>query len=353
MAYGTLSVADLLATARIGATVFEVGEDKTFATIQAYLDAHNTIQMDMIGDLVEPTTDRTVGTGGVSTMTMDEMDEFGRADAQKISAGDVLGFPLRKYGGALQWTRTYFEEVTLDEFVGQVDAMLTADELNIQKQIKRALLLSSNYTFTDKLKDRMSIPVKRLVNADSYPLPTGPNGETFTASSHTHYIARVSTFAASDVTALISTVTEHYNSGAPRVYINQAQEASIRGFTSNFTPYVDARIIPASTAQVARGSLDQSNVYNRAIGIFDQAEVWVKPWVPANYLFAFLIGPQKPLAWRTKRTGGGQFGLDYDDESHPLRARQYGREFGIGVRNRVNGAVLYIGGTSYTDPTIT
>jgi hypothetical protein len=317
------------------------------------MDAHNQIQMDMVADLVETTTERLVGTGGVDTMQMDEMDEFGRADAQKITVGNALGFPLRKYGGAIQWTRSYFEEVTLIEFVAQVDAMLTADELNIQKQIKRAIFLSSNYSFTDKFKDRLSLPVKRLVNADSFPLPTGPNGEVFTASSHTHYVARVSTLAASDVSAIIANVTEHYASGMARLYINQAQEAAIRAMTSNFTAYIDARIIPASTAQVARGELDMTNIYDRAIGIFDAAEVWVKPWIPANYLLATLVGPQKPLAWRTRRVGSGGFGLDYENESYPLRARQYGREFGIGVWNRTNGAVLYVGGTSYSDPTIT
>ena len=267
MAYGTLSVADLLASVRVGATVFEVGEDRTFATIQNYMAAHNQIQMDMMDDLVEPTTERIVGTGGIDTMSMDELDEFGRADAQKTSVGTTLGFPLRKYGGAIQWTRSYFEEVPLSEFVAQVDAMLTADELNIQKQIKKAIFLSSNYTFTDKFKDRLSIPVKRLVNADSFAIPTGPNGETFTASSHTHYVARVSTLAASDVSAIIANVTEHYNSGAARLYINQAQEAAIRGFTSNFTAYLDARIIPMATTNIARGTLDPTNVYNRAIGI--------------------------------------------------------------------------------------
>lgn len=353
MAYGTLSVSDLLATARVGASVIEVGEDKTWATIEAYLAAHNQIQASMLSDLVDPTTERVVGVGGVDTMGMDEMDEFGRADAQKVTAGDTMGFPLRLYGAALQWTRKYLDNHTPAELMAQIEAMTTADNLNIQKQIKRALFLSSNYSFTDKLVDRLSIPVKRLVNADSMVIPTGPNGETFTAASHTHYLARVSTLAASDVSGAISTVTEHYNSGQALLYINQAQEAAIRGFTSNFTPYLDARLIPATTSTVARGALDQSNVYNRAIGVFDAAEVWVKPWIPANYMFAWMRGPMKPLAMRTRRPGSGNFGLDYEDESHPLRARQYGREFGIAVQNRVNGAVLYVGGTSYTDPTIT
>lgn len=352
MAYGTLTVADLLSTARVGDSVMEVGEDRTFEAISNYLAAHNAILNQQLMGFVERTTDRIVGVGGTDTMTMQELDEFGTADAQKVTAGDTLGFPLRLYGIALQWTRKWLENHTPAELVAQVEAAATADNLNVQKQIKRALFLSANYTFTDKLVDRMSIPVKRLLNADSFPIPVGPNGETFTASSHTHYIARVSTLAASDISALITTVQEHYNSGQVQLFINQASESAVRGFTSNFTAYVDARIIPASTAQVARGALDQSNVYNRAIGVFDAAEVWVKPWVPANYMFAWVQGQAAPVVMRERRAGSGDFMLDFEDEVHPLRARHLGREFGMGIRNRVNGAVLYTGGTSYTDPTL-
>jgi hypothetical protein len=353
MAFGTLSVADLLATVRAGQSVTDIGEDRTFEAISNYLAAHNAILNEELMGFVERTTERVEGVGGVDTMTMQELDEFGRADAQKVTAGDQLGFPLRLYGIALQWSRKWFENHTPQELVAQVDAAALADVLNVQTQMKRALLFSANYTFTDKLIDKMSIPVKRLVNADSFPIPPGPNGETFTASSHTHYLARVGgSLAASDVSALITTVAEHYNTGAIRLYINQAQEAAIRAMTSNFTAYVDARIITGSGTTVANGVLDQSNIYNRAIGVFDQAEVWVKPWVPANYLFAWVMGQTPPLVMRERRAGSGDFGLDYEDEQYPLRARQLGREFGMGVRNRLNGAVLYAGNTTYTNPSV-
>jgi hypothetical protein len=352
MAYGTLSVADLLKTVRVGASVWEVGEDRTFAAISAYLAAHNEILRNQLMGFVEVTTDRIAGTGGNGTMAMQELDEFGRADAQKITAGAILGFPLNLYGIALQWTRKWMENHTLEEMVAQVEATAVADNLNIQKQIKKALFFAGNVTFVDHLVDNMSIPVKRLVNADSMEMPTGPNGETFTASSHTHYIARVSTLAASDVSAVITHVAEHYNSGQIQLFINQAQEAAIRGFTSNFTPYIDARIITGSGVTVANGTLDQSNIYNRAIGVFDQAEVWVKPWVPANYMFAWVLGQRPPLAWRERRPGSSAFGLDYEDEQYPLRAKQMGREFGIAVRNRTNGAVLYVGATTYANPSL-
>jgi hypothetical protein len=352
MPYGTLSVADLLKTVRVGASVWEVGEDRTYAAISAYLAAHNDILNTQLMGFVETTTERIIGNGGNSLMVMQELDEFGRADAQKVTAGATMGFPLRLYGVAIQWTRKWMENHTLEEMVAQVEAAAVADNLNIQKEIKRALFFAGNVTFIDHLVDRMSIPVKRLVNADSMELPIGPNGETFTASSHTHYIARVGTLAASDISAVITHVAEHYNSGSIKLFINQAQEAAIRGFTANFTPYVDARIITGSGVTVANGTLDQSNIYNRAIGVFDQAEVWVKPWVPANYMLAWVMGQQAVLAWRERRPGSSAFGLDYEDEQYPLRARQLGREFGLGVRNRVGAAVLYIGGTTYVNPTL-
>jgi hypothetical protein len=42
-----------------------------------------------------------------------------------------------------------------------------------------------------------------------------------------------------------------------------------------------------------------------------------------------------------------------EDEAYPLRAQTLEAEFGVGVWTRTNGAVLYVGGTSYVIPTIT
>jgi hypothetical protein len=47
------------------------------------------------------------------------------------------------------------------------------------------------------------------------------------------------------------------------------------------------------------------------------------------------------------------FGLVYENESHPLRARSYERNFGVGVYGRTSAAVLDIGHTgTYVAPTI-
>lgn len=357
MAYGTLQVSDLLATTQ--ATVIQFGEDLAFQTIDAQLAAHNALLAEKNSELVEPSTDRLRRFGGIDTMTMDEIDELGTPDAQKVSAGQNVGFPLRRYGLAVQWTRTWFQNHTPAELAAQFVAATDADIRIVDRELKRAIFGPTNFTFTDRLVDNnaLLLTVKRFLNADSSSIPPSPSGTTFTGSSHTHYLFTAgATLAAADLTALIETVVEHYATGEPRVYINKAQEAAVRALTG-FVAYVDARIIPATnTAQAANGALDRVMIYNRAIGIYGGAEIWVKPWIPSGYLFAFLAGTQyKPLV-RRSRQGQDALVIEADDEVHPLRARVMAREVGFGVWQRANGAVLFVdaaSGGAYASPTIT
>lgn len=347
MAYGTLSVLDTLASSQ--QTIAAFGEDNAFSAIAAMLAAHNAQVAEMTADLMETTTDRQRRYGGDDSMAMDEVDEYGTADAQKITAGVTVGFPLRLYSISLQWTRKYFENALGAEVAAQAIAARDADMKALQREMKRAIFKPTNATFVDRLVDNVSLAVKAFVNNDGAAVPVGPNGETF-AGTHNHYLGTAS-FVAANLTSLIETVVEHHNVGQVKVYINRAQEAAIRAFTG-FTAYLDARIIPGSATTSATSTLDNSNLYNRSIGLFGGAEIWVKPWMPAGYVFAFVDGGPRPLVYRQRRPGAG-FELDYEDEAHPLRAKGWSREFGIGVWRRTAGAVLDTVNASYTAPTIT
>lgn len=347
MIYGTLSVSDLLATTQ--QSVAAVGEERVWQAIDDALRVHNQITQELLGSLVETSTDRQRRYGGPDAMVMDEIDEYGTPDAQKVAAGQTVGFPLRLYGISVQWTRKYFQNHTPAELAAQFTAAQDADVKAIQRELKRAIFRPTNTTFVDRLVDNVSLGVKAFVNADSAPVPLGPMGDEFNGATHTHYLGTGS-FVAADLTALIDTVVEHHNVGTPLVYINKAQEAAVRGF-SGFTAYLDARLLPASTAQTARGSLDMMNPQNRAIGVYGAAEIWVKPWVPASYLFAWVMGGPRPLVMR-QRPGGTGMVVAAEDEAHPLRARTLEREFGIGVWQRTNGAALYTGNATYAAPTI-
>jgi len=332
------------------ASIVQIGEVDAFRAIDAALAAHNRIMLDMLAPLVERTTDRRRRYGGADQMMMDVLDEFGRADAQKVAAGSDVDFPLQLFGGSIQWTRQFFQNATGAELAAQVTAMMTADTRRFILEIKKALFNPTNATVLDRLVDNTGLNIKRLVNADSAPIPLGPNGETFDAATHTHYLGTAA-FVAANLTSLIDTVVEHQSIGQVMVYINAAQEAAVRGFVG-FTAYTDARLINQTAGVIANRSLDMVNVNNRAIGVFGAAEVWVKTWQPSGYVLALVEGATPPLVYRT-RNGGGNLELVADDEAHPLRARSWEREYGIGVWGRTSAAALRTNNAVYAMPTLT
>jgi hypothetical protein len=352
MAVGTLTLADLQATQN-ASFVAKVGLDVTFDAIQNTLEAHSRIAQGLMTELAERTTDEARRYGGDDSMAMEDADETTVPRAQKVAAGSTVGFPLNSVMIGQQWTDMWFRKHTIEELAAQVNGIMSADIRRIARDLKRAFFFSANYTHTDHLARNIDLAVKRLVNADSAPIPPGPNGEAFVAATHTHYLARVGgALAATDLDALINTVKEHYSTGEIRVYINTAQESTVNVFTG-FVQYPDPRIALSYNVNRPVGrTLDVVNLYNRAIGIYNGAEFFVRPWVPANYIFAFNAAAPKPLCYRYDPDYGDGLMLVKDEDQYPWQARGFRRVFGIGTWNRINGAVLYTGNTSYTNPTI-
>jgi hypothetical protein len=353
--YGTLGVPDTLASNT--ATIYEIGEDLVYRNLMILLEAHNRIVMDLMDNFVTPTSVKLMRYGGTFTMDMDELDEHGTPDAQKGMVGSLVGFPLRKYGRGIQWTRSYFEEATGADFNAQLTGMLDGDVLNVIRQLKKALFNPTNYNFIDKLVrsvESYPLPIKALVNADGAPIPPGPNGEYFDPSTHTHYLGATSagTYSEADCVSALQTVLEHFKSGKALIYINQAQETAMRGF-ADFQKLYDTSVNVGANLTYAKGDLDVVQIYNRRIGTYHGADVWVKPWMPAGYQLTVMSGQEKVLAWRRAPRKPDTFTLTYENEAYPLRARTYERNFGLGVYNRVAASILDTAHTTYTAPTIT
>lgn len=336
-------------------SVKEFGLDTIRQVLEADLAAHNAIVEDMVGEMCEPTADALRKYGSSASNDMYEVDEYGRGPGQKIATGATVGFPMKLFQYAVGWTEKFMEIATPADMAQSVLDAEKAHMRMIQKEIKKAIFLSANYTFNDFLVDKVDIPVKRLVNADSASIPDGPNGETYDGATHTHYLARAGgAVANTDVTSLINTVVEHGFGGSVRLAINKADETTFRGF-AGFVAYQDPRLIlPVASSVQAAQRLDISRLDNRAIGVYGAAEVWVKPWIPANYYLCWdSASPQKPLAFR-QRASQAIRGLRIaaNLSSFPLVAQYMEAEFGLGVWTRTNGAVLYTNNTSYADPTI-
>lgn len=345
---GISDIGSLLATRNT--SVAEFGIENIIPVLQRELDAHNAIMNDMVGSFADVTTDRQrlygVGQGGA----MVEVDEYGASPTQRGRGGATVGFPLRKFQYNIGWTKRWFQLKTPADMAENVLAAEKAHRQAVVREIKRAIFGSANTTYIDHLVDNVSLAVKAFLNADSSAIPTGPNGEVFTAATHTHYDGEASLTAAF-LTALINNVVEHGHGAMVKLAISRTDEAAVRALTG-FTAYSDPRLIFLATDSTAKKQ-DLSRLDNRAIGIFGAAEVWVKPWAIANYIFAWDDAGPRPLAFRqevSEAMRGLQIAAELD--SHPLHAQFMEADFGIGVWQRSNGAVLMFTNATYANPTI-
>lgn len=348
---GTYTIADLLAIKFQSLKAF--GLNTVSEVVAKELTLHNELITGMVGGLCEVTTDaqRIYGTSLDGTMT--KVDEFGRSPTMKQDFGDTVGFPLERLMYAIGWTADWFEKKTPADLALVVQNAEMAHKREVVAQIKKALFLSANYSIRDYLVDYVTMNVKRLANADSAKIPNGPYGIAFDGTTHTHYSGSA-TLDATALRTLIANVTEHGYGNDLRVCFNFADEATIRAVVG-FTPYVDARIVtPASTRDVAGVRLSYNDIYDRPIGLFEGAEIWIKPWVPATYAFASAFGePAKPLCFRQQNATALQgLRIPVIFEAFPLHAEYMTAEFGVGVWTRTNGAVLKFNNATYTDPVI-
>ena len=356
--YGTLSVLDTL-DAYNNTNVIDFGEEAMAGFIQAIIAAENALVQDIVADFVGVVPERET-TYGVNTTSGDmvEVDEFGVADAQKIPfAPSAVGFPLRRVQYTLQWTRDYLAVTSPRELAVQALGITEADERYFYTLLRRTLLRATNSTFVDRIGgDNKQLAVKALVNADSAAIPPQPvTNATFDPATHTHYLATTS-FVEANLVSLVETVREHgLNGGAIRVYINAAQEATIRGF-ADFNPYTDTRIIYSDAADRAAQSTSQTNLEDRAIGFHGPAEIWVKPWMPASYVVANVVGGagDPAIGWRRPQGAYAPFGdlrLAAEFDRFPLHAQTMQRMLGFGAWNRTRAAALFVGGGAYVSYT--
>lgn len=326
---------------------------------QRFADAlavYNALTAEMLGDLSDTTDQAQLAFPGSDEAIMQEVDEWGTADASKAATSGDVGFPLRLFSGVLQWNNTYLRRATPAMMATQLDALATADIKNIRRTLATVLFKPTNTVgYKDKRATKRQYDLKALLNADGQQIPPSPNGATFDGSTHTHYLANA-TLTAAYLQGLIDTVVEHGVDGNVKIYIARADEQTVRGLTG-FSGYLDARITVVGAAQIGNAALDVANPDNRAIGVFGGAEVWVKPWIPANYQVVLQTNAAvKPLKVRTMTgdftaEGGLRLGANHTHE--PLHAEFYGREFGIGVYGRHRAAAGRSNNASYAAPTIT
>lgn len=349
---GTYTLSDLRANRFTSVTDF--GPDNINAILQRDLVATNEIVAELQGELADRTTDKQRVYGASIDGDMVEVDEFARSATKKPAVGSGVGFPLKNFQYPVGWDERWIKRATVAELAERAIAAETAYMKAHRRDLKKALFLSTNYTFRDINSAPITdLSVKRLVNADSMAIPNAPDGATFNAATHTHYLA-TATLTAVGLTAAITTVIEHGFGERVIAAFNYADEATVRALTG-FVAAPDYRVIPATSAAYTRDVTNPGTLYNRFIGIFGAAEVWIKPWAIANYAFIWdANSPMKPLVLREDSVAGFQgLRLAATLDTYPLYAQYFEAMFGYGVYTRTNGCAYYFANATYADPTIT
>lgn len=339
---GTYSLEDLLAQRFVPASQF--GFDNIARAIQAYLDWLNAQVADQISMIAETTTDVRRVYGASEEGEMNEVDELGVARTQRDTQGAEIDFPLRKFSRSTGWTADFMARATPADLATRVLGFQTAYLTRFRNELKAALFGNANYSFTDKLGDGTTLAVKRLLNADSMPIPNAPDGTTFAAATHNHYAGTTgASLAYTDIDTLIANVTEHGLTNV-QLIINQADVATLTALSgTKFTALTLAVVaVPGRTSGTIETQVVTEDPANKLVGYWAGYPVLTRSWVPDDYYLACAVdAPMKPVVHRIdKFTALNGLRLVADFQSHPLTAQTYEAEIGFGVWGRHSAAIL-------------
>ncbi len=349
---GTYSLEDLRKNRFQSSVAF--GLDNIDAVVQAELAAVNGILDEQLGEFAVTSSDifRIYGVNG--RIMPQRVDEFGRARTRKVQGGGTVGFPLKLYKSAIGWTSKFLEMAPPAEVAEQFIKVRTGHLVQVANEVQIALFNKDNLTHYDQEPDGtdgVAIAVKKLLNADSAPIPDSPGGGSFTAASHTHYMAEA-TVVNDTIDALILNVTEHGHTKGLRIVVSAADRNKLAAISSTkFVALTGAGLIATSGTE---RKLDTSNIENQLIGYWGDAsvEVWVKPWGRTNYYICYASGePEKPLV-RRERPQSSLTGLRLIPQipGYPVLSDNFEAEYGFGVWNRSMAAILYNQNDTWANP---
>lgn len=353
---GTYSVDDLLAVRN--ASSAEYGVDKIFDTLQRDLAFYNGMVNEQMSLFAEPLTEQ-VRTWGSSNMhRMTQVDEYGVAPSQKAFGSADVSFPLRLFSSSIGWTQKYLDIASPSEIMSEYLGVRSGHSYEINQQIAKAIYNNTNASWVDRLTNGVTLTIRRFLNADSQAIPDY-NGVSFTAASHTHYNARVGTLAKSDINSLISHVTEHGHTKGLMLVVSLTDKNTLIGLGATsgseigFTALGYNHMV-YNASDTTKISIDNTDLNNQLIGFWGDVQVWVKPYAIANYILCITSEGEKALGFR-QRAQSSLRGLRLVSEipGYPLVSKSFEAEFGVAVNCRTAGAVLYIGDTTWANPTIT
>jgi len=275
--------------------------------------------------------------------------------------------PIRRFGAATKLHRETIVQMTSKQITEWANAKFVADQKLIVKEMFSAMATKAPSSRVDALTHIAATPKAFWNNEGSMDTPR-PNGQITFDGDHDHYLAvatKDNLNSGAELDTLISRVTEHEGANG-QVLLWACTGATINLIKADtaFKPIKEiSAILGAVNPEYNNSGFVQALIngtkvmgYNvKAVGTWKEAVVIETPDLPADYILATMYHgenhPSNPLAFRTHPQFPGLM-LVSESGNNPIIGAdaQYRRYLGLGVNERSMGACLYVGDTSWDEP---
>jgi hypothetical protein len=345
IAYGFTSLQDVM-----DLRVAEVGEQVINDAIIESATEYQREADQMLGLLVERTTDYQrrylLPSGG----TLQPIDEWGNPDPVQPTGDYTVAFPIQ--GGGTAWgdNRVSRELMTVAE-ANRFALMVEAQDRDwLARHMLAALFTNTTNGWTFKDKDHGDLAIQGLANGDTVEYVRRGGSK----STDDHYLGQASAIDNSNnpFPTIEAELSEHpSNTGDIVVFVPTNVVTAVKALST---------FRPANDPNIRRGADVTEFVGSPFVGFgdkflgYEDSGVLIVEWkrLPNNYLVGMSTGAPPILGMREYPAANlqGLFPEFHSPDGNRL-VRRFLRYAGFGVANRVGAVVMEVGDASYDIPT--
>jgi hypothetical protein len=336
-----------------------LGQAVVYEATQELLAQYNAELAAAMAVFVErTTTDHKIRYKLPMTGRMQRRGGQARSGAVKATGQWDVALPLEEFGDAVAGDRVTMAYMTIQEYDRHLDGIMIRNTNTRRYELLRTLFRNDARTFVDD--NYGDLTIQPLANGDAVLYPPVVGSETEATANHfivSGYAATAISDTNNPIKVLVRRLVARFGSEQGNsnigVFIHSDQTDLVSDL-ADFVEVTDRFVVLGDDGETLSG-LPQ-NVPGRVIGRVDGA--WVIEWdhIPSGYMAAIHFAAPRPALQRVDPADTGlSSGLQLvaTDERYPFQGAQWSDRFGLGIGNRLNGAVLQLKASgSYDIPTI-
>lgn len=357
--YGMLGLAD---SDRV--FVQTIGQRVTFDAVNRYLAQREADLRRRMSVFVEgTTTDHKIRYKLPGGGKLQRRGQSAQVGATKPYGEWDVAFPIVDWGDQKAYDDVTYALLTIGEFERAMSDAMIKDLNTMRDEMWRPIFNNAQQSFVDREYKYGTLLIEPLANGDTvlYPPILGSDTEsTQNNYSGTSYASSAVSDVNNPIPGIVTTLQGYFGEtqGGENIAVwvktGSVLSQKIQALTA-FQEYRDRWILPGDQLDRLNESAIPENVRNAPgiiIGRVNGAWILEYQWVPTDYLVAVHLDAPKPLWMRVdedvvaQKLGGTGFYLAATDYEYPIESAHYRRRVGFGTGNRLNGMVVYVGGTS-------